>query len=209
MAAPDATPFPILFVTQVPKPDDFTTITSTFGNHSGQIDSVPRGGDLWIRYPDGSLKNLTRTAGYGMDGLQGANAIAVREPSRALERHEGAVQHGHRRAASSTSGIRTTGRSTRSPGLGKNDTPVIRKIPNQPADFNNISPIYGTDDRILFTSDRPRNGARHLYPQLDEYEEAADRHRALETRPRRPASCASSITPRPASSRRRSTASAA
>src|SRR5690606_3349508 len=27
-----------------------------------------------------------------------------------------------------------------------------------------------SDDRILFTSDRPRNGQAHLYPQLDEYE---------------------------------------
>src|SRR5689334_16463631 len=72
---------PILFVTQVPEPGDFTTIASTFGNHSAQIDSVPRGGDLWIRYPDGTLKNLTRTAGFGMQGLQGANAIAVRDPS--------------------------------------------------------------------------------------------------------------------------------
>src|SRR6202034_52716 len=27
--------------------------------------------------------------------------------------------------------------------------------------------------RIIFTSDRPRDGQRHLYPQLDEYEEAA------------------------------------
>src|SRR5690606_191006 len=34
----------------------------------------------------------------------------------------------------------------------------------------NISPIYASDDRILFTSDRPRNGQAHLYPQLDEYE---------------------------------------
>src|SRR5437763_2432945 len=57
-------------------------------------------------------------------------------------------------------------------GLGANETPVIRKIANQPASYNNVSPFYGTDDRILFTSDRPRSGERHLYPQLDEYEEA-------------------------------------
>jgi hypothetical protein len=57
-------------------------------------------------------------------------------------------------------------------GLGQGETPVISKVPNQPADYNNVSPIYGTDDRIIFTSDRPRNGERHLYPQLDEYEEA-------------------------------------
>src|SRR5688572_17369767 len=74
-------PNPILFVTQVPIPADFTTVASTFGNHDGQINAAPRGGDLWIRYPDGTLKNLTRAAGFGMEGQQGANAIAVREPS--------------------------------------------------------------------------------------------------------------------------------
>jgi hypothetical protein len=162
---------PILFVTQVPHAADFTAITSTFGNHSGQIDSVPRGGDLWIRYPDGTLRNLTRAAGYGMDGRQGANAIAVREPS----------VHWSGTKALFSMVVGAPEQYQWNPyvwqmyeitGLGKSDTPVIRRIANQPADYNNISPIYGTDDRILFTSDRPRNGARHLYPQLDEYEEA-------------------------------------
>jgi hypothetical protein len=162
---------PILFVTQVPMPGDFTSIASTFGNHRAQIDSVPRGGDLWIRYPDGSLKNLTRAAGYGMEGRQGANAIAVREPSvhwsgtKALfSMVIGAPQqyqwNEYRWQIYEIS------------GLGKDETPSIRRISNQPADYNNVSPIYGTDDRILFTTDRPRDGAPHLYPQLDEYEEA-------------------------------------
>ena len=76
-------PNPILFVTQVPIVSDFTTIGSTFGNHLGRIDAVGRGGDLWMRYPDGTLKNLTAAAGYGIaTGVQaGANAIAVRDPA--------------------------------------------------------------------------------------------------------------------------------
>lgn len=166
-----ATTNPILFVTQVPMDEDFTTIGSTFGNHSGQVDSAPRGGDLWIRYPDGSLKNLTRTAGFGMEGRQGANAIAVREPS--------VHWSGTKALFSMVIGAPEQYQWNEYywqiyeiTGLGKNDTPVIRKIANQPSNYNNISPIYATDDRILFTSDRPRNGARHLYPQLDEYEEA-------------------------------------
>jgi hypothetical protein len=163
---------PILFVTQVPVPGDFTTIGSTFGNHRASIDAVARGGDLWIRYPDGSLKNLTRTAGFGNDGMQGASAIAVREPS---------VHWTGTKALFSMA----VGAPPRQfewgefywqiyeiTGLGKDDTPVIRRIANQPASYNNVSAIYGTDERILFTSDRPRNGERHLYPQLDEYEEA-------------------------------------
>lgn len=57
--------------------------------------------------------------------------------------------------------------------FGANETPVITKVPNQPTNYNNVAPIYGTDDRIIFTSDRPRDGQRATYPQLDEYEEAA------------------------------------
>jgi hypothetical protein len=71
---------PILFVTQVPIPDDFTTVGSVFGNHRAEVDSAGRGGDLYIQYPSGALRNLTREAGFGNDGFQGAGSIAVREP---------------------------------------------------------------------------------------------------------------------------------
>src|SRR5436309_1591764 len=74
-------PNPILFVTQVPIPADFATIGAVFANHHADMQSVARGGDLWIRYPDGTRKNLTASAGYGSSGLQGANAIAVRDPA--------------------------------------------------------------------------------------------------------------------------------
>ena len=165
-------PNPILFVTQVPVPGDFTSIGSTFGNQQGSAQSVARGGDLWIRYGDGSLKNLTQAAGFGVSGLQGASSIAVREPS---------IHWSGTKALFSM----VVGGATKQyevgtyyfqiyeiTGLGPSDTPVITKVPNQPANYNNVSPIYGTDERIIFTSDRPRNGDRALYPQRDEYEEA-------------------------------------
>ena len=79
-----ALPYPILFVTQPPVRADFTTIGSTFGNHGAGMEDVARGGALWIRYPDGTLKNLTAAAGYGSrapDGFQDAAAIAVRDPA--------------------------------------------------------------------------------------------------------------------------------
>ena len=74
-------PGTIMFVTQVPTMNDFASRASTFGNHRASMDSVVRGGDLMIRYPDGVVRNLTREAGFGMDGMQLANAIAVREPT--------------------------------------------------------------------------------------------------------------------------------
>ncbi|MCZ8107474.1 MAG: hypothetical protein O9972_57625 [Burkholderiales bacterium] len=163
-------PNPILFVTQVPVQTDFASRASTFANHLADPESVPRGGDLMIRYPDGTIRNLTKEAGFGTDGQQGAGAIAVREPS---------VHWSGAKAVFSM----VVGAPARQfevgtyrwqiyevTGLEKGETARVRAIPGQPAGYNNVSPFYGTDERILFTSDRPRNGAAHLYPQLDEYE---------------------------------------
>ncbi len=160
---------PILFVTQVPIPGDFITVNAVFGNHQAEMENAGRGGDLYIRYPDGTLKNLTAAAGYGETGQQGAKAIAVREPS--------VHWSGTKAVFSMAIGapprykyLEYYWQIYEITGLGKNETPVITKVPNQPANYNNVSPMYGSDDRIIFTSDRPRNGKRHLYPQLDEYE---------------------------------------
>lgn len=163
---------PILFVTQVPVPGDFTSVASTFGNQIPTVQQAPRGGDLWIRYPDGVTKNLTRAAGFGGSGMQGPASIAVREPT--------VHWSGTKALFSMVIGAPKqqyvwedyVWQIYEITNLGENETPVIHKIPNQPADYNNVSPFYGSDDRILFTSDRPRSGERHLYPQLDEYEEA-------------------------------------
>jgi hypothetical protein len=167
-----ALPNPVMFVGQVPTPFDFVSVASTFGNHDPQPTSAPRGGDLFILYPSGTLKNVTRTAGFGNAGFQGAASIAVREPS--------VHWSGTKALFSMVIGAPTQQFQVKTfhwqiyevTNLGEGQTPSITKIPNQPATFNNVSPFYGTDGRILFTSDRPRNGASHLYPQLDEYEEA-------------------------------------
>jgi hypothetical protein len=164
----------ILFVTQIPIPADFTTIASTFGNHQATLDACGRGGDLYIRYPDGSVKNLTRAAGYGQWGAQDGNGIAVRQPcvhwsgqKAVFSMVVGAPRHQFDYSSVSFWQLYEITNFT-----DPNAVPVITKVPHQPTNYNNISPIYGTDDRIIFTSDRPRNGAPNLYPQLDEYEEA-------------------------------------
>ena len=165
--------YPIVFATQVPIPNDFTTIGSTFGNHRADLQATARGGDLWIRYTDGTLKNLTAAAGFGNEGFQGTGSIAVRDPavnwsgdkvifSMALDSTE--TQYRWESYYWQIYEIAN---------LGKDETPVITKVANQPENYNNVSPLYGTDGRILFTSDRPINGQAHLYPQLDEYESAA------------------------------------
>src|SRR5262245_3148703 len=57
-AASATRPYPILFVTQVPTPGDFTAVASVFGNHQPALGETPRGGDLYVLYPDGTLRNL-------------------------------------------------------------------------------------------------------------------------------------------------------
>jgi len=169
------TSYPIMFVTSVPALG-FANQLNTFGNHgSGVIDAIA-GGDLYIRYPDGTLRNLTQEAGWGVPsgGIQGgAKAISVRQPSM------------HWDGKKAIFSMLVGGPSARYQvptrnwqiyevtGLGKGETVAITKVANQPASYNNISPIYGSDDNILFISDAPLFGMTTTYPQLDEYEAVA------------------------------------
>ncbi len=166
--AATTTPPTIMFCTQVPFGYDFTSVNAVFGNHDPYTGQCSRGGDLYIRYGTGQLRNLTNEAGYGIGP---GNEIAVREPS---------VDWSGTKALFSMV-VGGTTRDDYTPvywqiyevtGIGQGQTVQIRKIA-QPTNTNNVSPLYGTDGRILFTSDRPRSGDRFTYPQLDEYESQA------------------------------------
>ena len=163
----------ILFVTQVRVPADFATIASVFGNHRATPDSCGRGGDLYIRYPNGALKNLTRAAGFGVYGPQATNGIAVRQPCIHWSGNKAVFSMvvGTPRYQFDYSQVSYWQLYEITNFTDPASVPVITRVPNQPQNYNNISPIYGTDDRIIFSSDRPRNGEAQLYPQLDEYEE--------------------------------------
>ncbi|MFZ6820080.1 hypothetical protein [Undibacterium sp. Ji22W] len=162
--------YPIMFVTQVPTTDDRNTRLSAFANHRTSVHDVPRGGDLMLRYPDGHLRNLTSDAGFGHSGLQESKAIAVREPS--------IHPSGNKAIFSLLLGSPSKNQSNNPyrwqlyevEGLGRHQKAKITKVARQDSRFNNVSPLYADDGNIIFTSDRPRNGELHLYPQLDEYE---------------------------------------
>ncbi len=167
-----ALPNPVMFVTQFPISDDFATIGSVFANHTAAMNTAGRGGDLWIRYADGSLRNLTQEAGYGMAGLQGANAISVRDPA--------VHWNGTKAVFSMVVGAPTQYQWNayywqlyEITGFGQGQTVAITRVANQPVDYNNVQPTYASNGDVIFVSDRPRNGARHLYPQHDEYESTA------------------------------------
>jgi hypothetical protein len=166
-------PAPILFVTQVPQQGDFGNMASTFANHRADMRSAGRGGDLWIRYGDGTLENLTAAAGFGStdpNGFQGADAIAVRDPAVHWDGQKALFSMVVGAPAVQFQLGTWRWQIYEITGLGKNDTPVVTRLAGQPAAYNNVMPIYGTDDRVIFVSDRPRGGEAHLYPQLDEYE---------------------------------------
>lgn len=164
------TPHPILFVTVFPIQNDFATIGSVFSNHGPGRSDAGRGGDLWIRYTNGALRNITREEGFGVAAVSqaGPDAIAVRDVS---------VHWGATRAVFSLARgnpafwqmYEVSGPGLLSPA----GELTITKVANQPLDYNNVEATYASDGSIIFTSDRPRNGQRHLYPQLDEYESQA------------------------------------
>ncbi|MEP7187874.1 MAG: IPT/TIG domain-containing protein, partial [Roseiflexaceae bacterium] len=176
LAAGPTLPAPLLFVTHVPTPYDVITTVTTFNNHTGDVHAAGRGGDLWLRYADGTLKNLTAAAGFGVaSGLQSANGIAVRDPSVSWDATKAIFSMVVGAPAQATATPPTYfWQIYEVTNLGQviqnqSTVPIIQKVPNQPAGYNNITPVYGTNGRIIFTSDRPRNGQASLYPLLDEY----------------------------------------
>jgi hypothetical protein len=173
---------PILFVTQVAQPTEvndntisnvFLGIGAGFDNHLGSTLYAPRGGDLWLGKPIGSITNLavtnlTRALGFGLAGAQHTNGIAVRDPSVNWD--------GKRALVSMVIGAPKNAADTNAffwqlyELTGLPDGPyAITKVPGQPTNYNNVTPCYTPDGRILFGSDQPRDGSPHLYPQLDEY----------------------------------------
>jgi len=167
-------PNPIVFVTQVPVPGDDVaraTVTSSFANHLPTTAAAPRGGDLMLISATGVLRSLTAEGGYGStgaNGFQDAHAIAVRDP--AVHASGAKVIFSMAVGAPAQAGDAETAQWQlyEATGLGTGQTAVITKVANQPA-FNNIEPAYLADGTIVFVSDRPRNGAPHLYPINDEY----------------------------------------
>jgi hypothetical protein len=166
----------VMFVTQAPvNGDTFCKITSTFCLHLTDTGAAPRGGDLWIAYPRANgapvLRNLTAEAGYGVPSGQDQNSaqgIAVRDP---------AVHWSGQRAVFSM--VQGTASGSRwqlfeISGFAEGQTVSIRRLP-QPAKYNHVQPTYDSAGHIVFASDMPRAGPdaqhKHLWPQLDEYEE--------------------------------------
>ncbi len=176
---------PVLFVTQPPIPRElnstvsntFLSVVTLFGNHQSDTAHAARGGDLWLMTTNGSPVNLTRKAGFGSSGIQAGAGIDVRDPT--------VYWNGTKVIFSMVVGAPTNATDTTiffwqlyeltnlaAVIADTNTIPVIVPVANQPTNYNNVSPCYGSDGRIIFTSDRAFNGESWLYPQRDEYKSA-------------------------------------
>ena len=194
VSATEPSPRPVLaFITQTPNPlgaMDFATVTAAYGSHRGTTEAAPRGGSLHILYDDGSSVDILDAAlkaacdigapecdprgarEVNEDGLL-VHGVAVRTPvihwdgDRVLfAMSVGAVQHENRWRTHEFKW-----RLFEIEGLAHGATPLIREIPHQPDDVNNLDPAYGSiEGEIIFTSDLPVTRDMRHYPPLDEYE---------------------------------------
>lgn len=168
---------PVLFVTVTPSSGDTTSgsfghFVSLVGSHRATTSLAPRGGDLWIKYDDGTLRNLTEECGYGTTA--GAE-ITVREPN----------VHWNGQKAVFSMAVGGTHLTSPPPvyfqlyeitGILQGQTATITKVPGQLANRNNIQPCYATDGSIIFGSDEPASRNAAHYPPLDEYESTPSVH---------------------------------
>lgn len=123
---------------------------------------------------NGALVNLTRAGGFGTNGSQDGVGIAVRDPAIHWSGSKAIFSMVVGAPTNSSDAATYNWQLYEVTNLGAvvantNTKPVITPVANQPLGFNNISPTYGTDGRIIFTTDRPHNGAMHLYPTREEY----------------------------------------
>src|SRR5882672_1026005 len=83
---------PILFVTQVPMPEEVNTRTvatsymscvSPFANHLADTGSAGRGGSLYVRFSNGQIVNLLAVADWSTipGGAPALDSLAVRNPA--------------------------------------------------------------------------------------------------------------------------------
>jgi hypothetical protein len=174
---------PILFVTQVPIPEEvntrdvtqsFMSAASPFSNHLADTLHAGRGGSLHVRFANGQVVDLLALADWSAipGGKPPADAMAVRNP---------AVNWTATRALFSMTIGKPTGPADNTQYLFQlyeitlptqsqllaNVKPVLTKVASQPA-YNNVFPAYAQGGRIVFASDRPYNGQAHL-TQREEY----------------------------------------
>jgi hypothetical protein len=174
---------PILFVTQVPMPEEVNSRTisesyqscvSPFSNHLADTAHAGRGGSLYVRFSNAQVIDLLAVADWAAvpGGKPAAGSFAVRNPSV----HWSATKAIFSMVIGKPSGPADTTlfywqlyeiTLPTQAQLQANTKPVLTQVANQPPN-NNIFPCYGLGGKVIFASDRPLNGQAHL-TQREEY----------------------------------------
>jgi hypothetical protein len=181
---------PILFVTQVPMPEEVNTRTiansymscvSPFGSHLGGTAFAGRGGSLWVRFPANQNATfnhqvLDLLAGADWSAVQGgkppADSIAVRNPCVSWDKSKAVFSM----VAGAPSGPNDNTNFVwqlfeitlpTQAQLNSGTQPIVTKVANQPP-YNNVMPCYAPGGQFVFASDRPYNGQSQL-TQREEY----------------------------------------
>lgn len=174
---------PILFVTQVPIPEEENTrdvtqslmsITSPFSNHLADTLHAGRGGSLFVRFADTQVVDFLAVADWSAipGGKAAADAMAVRNPAvnwtatKAIFSMTSGKPSGPADATQYLFQLYEITLPTQAQ-LTANVKPVLTKVANQPA-YNHVFPTYAQGGKIVFASDRPYNGQPHL-TQREEY----------------------------------------
>ncbi len=181
---------PILFVTQVPMPeevntrkivDNYMSCVSPFGNHLGGTAFAGRGGSLLVRFPANAVPalnhqvvDLLSVADWSAipGGKPAANTVAVRNPCVYWDKSKAIFSMVIGAPASGSDNTEFFWQLYEitlptQAQLSSNVKPVITKVANQPP-YNNIMPCYTPGTEVVFASDRPYNGQSHLR-QREEY----------------------------------------
>ena len=181
---------PILFVTQVPMPEEVNTRTITssfmscvspFGSHLGGTAFAGRGGSLWIRFPanpnpalNHQVVDLLATGNWSAipGGKPAANTIAVRNPCVYWDKSKAVFSMviGAPSGPNDNTNFVWQLYEITLPSqaqLNASVQPVLTRVANQPA-YNNVMPCYTPGGQFIFASDRPFDGQAHL-TQREEY----------------------------------------
>jgi hypothetical protein len=174
---------PILFVTQVPMPEEVNSRTITesyqscvspFSNHLADTAHAGRGGSLHVRFSNGQVVDLLAVANWSAipGGQPAAGSVAVRNPSVDWTATKAifSMVIGKPSGPADTTQFYWQLYEITLPTqaqLNASVKPVLTQVANQPP-YNNIFPCYGLGGKIIFSSDRPLNGQMHL-TQREEY----------------------------------------
>src|SRR3954470_14288928 len=156
---------PILFVTQVPMPEEvnsrsvtqsYMSCVSPFANHLADTGHAGRGGSLWIRFNNAQVVDLLAVADWSAVAASkpAANTIAVRNPAVSWA--------GDKAIFSMVIGAPSGPPDTTvfiwqlfeitlptQAQLNASAKPVLTKVASQPA-YNNIFPCYALNGKIVF-----------------------------------------------------------